>query len=52
MTGCWFCGKEDGEMLFDGEFDTFLHEECLREDFAKGDNPEIKFMAYLLEEEV
>jgi len=27
--GCWFCHKDDGEMSFDMEFDTYYHSECL-----------------------
>lgn len=29
--GCWFCYREEGEMLFDTEFDTYYHQECADE---------------------
>lgn len=27
--GCWFCHKDDGNLKFDMEYDTFYHEKCL-----------------------
>ena len=47
--GCWFCECDDGEMLFDTEFDTFVHEKCLRKELAKG-QLEAKIMSYLISE--
>ncbi|MED0758647.1 hypothetical protein P4S93_09625 [Aneurinibacillus thermoaerophilus] len=52
--GCWFCCRkgddEYGAMLFDSEFDTYLHESCLRRELK--DNPqngEAQVMKYLIE---
>lgn len=49
---CWFCSTDDGDMLFDTEFDTNVHESCLREKLkAEPDHPEAVFMTYLLEDD-
>jgi hypothetical protein len=49
--GCWFCYQKTDDMIFDIEFDTFLHEECLRKELRENpDNPEAQIMAYLLED--
>ena len=47
--GCWFCSTADGDMLFDTEFDTYVHEQCLRNTLA-GDpeHLEARLMAYLV----
>lgn len=29
--GCWYCHTDEGEMYFSGEFDTYIHLECIRE---------------------
>ena len=53
--GCWFCGRVDSSLtlLFDFEFDTYVHKECLHTELmVDPDHPEAKFMAYLLEEKV
>lgn len=48
--GCWFCFKKTEDMWFDSEFDTFLHEECLRKELNDNpENPEARIMKYLLE---
>lgn len=48
--GCWFCYTKTNNMIFDTEFDTFLHEECLRNELkADPNNPEAKIMSYLLD---
>lgn len=48
--GCWFCYRKSDGMLFDTEFDTYLHEECLRKELAENpDNPEARVMSYLLD---
>ncbi|WAB25124.1 hypothetical protein M3_0173 [Lysinibacillus phage vB_LfM_LysYB1] len=26
--GCWYCHKRDGGLVFDIEFDTFVHKSC------------------------
>lgn len=47
--GCWFCYKKTDDMLFDTEFDTFLHEDCLRKELKEcPENPEAQIMSYLL----
>ena len=51
--GCWFCytAPQDKPMLFDTEFDTFVHEDCLRKTLEEEpDHPEASIMAYLLED--
>lgn len=50
--GCWFCSMKTEETLFfDSEFDTFVHESCLRKELQDHpDNPEAQIMSYLLEE--
>lgn len=43
--GCWFCHKDFGVMEFSTEFDTNLHEDCLRYALkAEPNNPEAKLM--------
>lgn len=27
--GCWFCHKDDGELVFEDQFDTFVHVSCI-----------------------
>lgn len=51
--GCWFCYTEDeGEWLFDREFDTYVHKACLVQALKEEpDNPEANFMRYLLDTE-
>ena len=55
--GCWFCHKKDNNMLFDSEFDTFVHADCIRtclkSHAEKKEYPEgceCAVMSYLLEE--
>lgn len=26
--GCWYCHRKDGSLVFDCEFDTFVHKSC------------------------
>lgn len=53
--GCWFCytdtNTEQLPLLFDVEFDTYVHQECIRV-ALQGDpeHPEARCMCYLLEE--
>ncbi len=47
---CWFCGGLDGELLFEIEFDTFVHKKCLEEALEKEDE-EAEIMSYLLDKE-
>lgn len=50
--GCWFCYTQSDDMLFDGEFDTNVHKECLEAELkANPDHPEAQLMAYLLKGE-
>lgn len=50
--GCWFCFKVDNNMVFDTEFDTWLHLDCLKQALKDNPNdPEAQFMLYLLEKD-
>lgn len=51
--GCWFCYTDDeGPWFFDVEWDTYVHERCLRAVLKEDpENPEANFMRYLLEDE-
>ena len=51
--GCWFCRRDDGELGYDEEFDTFVHIHCIRnalKDAQQLREPiqEAELMAYLL----
>jgi hypothetical protein len=49
---CWFCRQDDRfeALLFDWEFDTFVHASCIRDALATFPNhPEARLMKYLLE---
>jgi hypothetical protein len=47
--GCWFCQTKSDDMVFDTEFDTFLHLDCLKTELqAHPGNPEAQLMKYLL----
>ncbi len=54
--GCWFC-HEDGEdiyLVFDTEFDTYVHKSCILAELSKDPasasyNPEAEIMKYLLD---
>jgi hypothetical protein len=50
---CWFCGKSDKFLIYEEEFDTFVHVACIRktlEDEAKvGETAAAaQIMSYLL----
>lgn len=48
---CWFCKGEDGDLLFDGEFDTFVHVKCIEQALEDDPHhPEARHMMYLLED--
>ncbi len=50
--GCWFCYKEDQTLVFDTEFDTFVHTDCIKKVLKKDpENIEAGFMKYLLNTE-
>jgi len=47
--GCWFCHTKDDDMVFDTEFDTHVHIECIKKALKKNSNdPEAKLMKYLI----
>ena len=51
--GCWFYHKGDGDLVFDDEFDTYVHLQCIRDTLEEAKrtgklNPEAELMAYLL----
>jgi hypothetical protein len=46
---CWFCKKTTGTLVFDSEFDTEVHIECIKKALKKDPkHPEAKHMQYLL----
>ncbi len=47
--GCWFCQTKTNDMIFDTEFDTFLHKSCLVEAIKEPKDYEAQIMKYLLE---
>jgi hypothetical protein len=47
---CWFC-DHGGDLVFDCEFDTAVHVECIRKALEEDpENPEAQIMSYLLTE--
>ncbi|WP_172455358.1 hypothetical protein [Paenibacillus sp. BIHB 4019] len=49
--GCWFCSTKTDDMVFDTEFDTYLHENCRRKELENDpDNIEAQIMSYLLKD--
>lgn len=51
MGGCWFCYTQTDDMLFDVEWDTYVHAQCIRDALAREpDHPEADLMRYLIEE--
>ena len=52
-NGCWFCGLVDEELVFDYEFDTYVHIACIQQVLKEGDEDdertmEAQLMSYLL----
>ena len=50
--GCWFCYSDEGDLLFDGELDTYVHVDCLEEvlsDEGHKKYQEAEIMRYLVE---
>lgn len=48
--GCWFCGKKGKNMQFSCEFDTMVHEDCIKKTLIMDEkHPEAKIMARELE---
>ncbi len=49
--GCWICHRNTGQMVFDTEWDTLVHLDCIREWLKLyPEDPEVSLMKYLLEE--
>lgn len=49
--GCWFCNTKDQRpMVFDEEFDTLVHIECIKKSLTAG-SPEAEIMSYLLKDD-
>ena len=48
--GCWFCNQDDEQipLVFDSEWDTFVHLPCLVEALKDPDDGEAACMTYLL----
>ena len=51
--GCLFCGKDDGDLVYEKQFDTYVHLHCIRfaikESHRTGEpNLEAWLMEYLL----
>lgn len=49
--GCWFCWNETEGMVFDTEFDTLVHPQCILSALADDpEHPEARLMFYLVED--
>ena len=49
--GCWFCYTKDDKLVYDTEFDTYVHIECIKKVLKENPRqPEAQFMKYLLHE--
>ena len=47
--GCWFCYRKDEALVFDIEWDTFVHKKCIRIALELDPvHPEAELMRYLL----
>jgi hypothetical protein len=49
--GCWFCFRDTPDMVFDTEFDTNVHLDCIRQHLTNPkshNHTEAQMMAYLL----
>ena len=49
--GCWFCHIKDDNLVFDTEFDTYVHINCIKKELESGHESEAIFMTYLLIDE-
>lgn len=50
--GCWFCFRQNDDLAFDTEFDTYVHLKCIRialDRPSKMGRREAEIMSYLLE---
>lgn len=51
--GCWFCYRKTDGLVFDREFDTFVHSDCIVSVLAEEpDHPEAYLMRYLIEDKI
>jgi len=47
--GCWFCFVRNADLTFDGEFDTYVHAQCIKRELVfNPSNEEAHIMSYLL----
>jgi hypothetical protein len=47
---CWFCRRNDDDLVLDTEFDTYVHRKCIKQALKDDPNhPEATLMKYLLE---
>ena len=47
--GCWFCWHKDNDLIYDGEFDTFVHVDCIKSVLKTDpDHSEASIMRYLI----
>ena len=51
--GCWFCGKVDQFLIYEEEFDYYVHVDCIRKALKDGEKTgetsmEARQMSYLL----
>jgi hypothetical protein len=55
-NGCWFCGLTDEKLVFDYEFDTYVHTACIQQVLKEGSEDDVKhmeakLMSYLLSDD-
>jgi hypothetical protein len=51
--GCWFCGKVDKFLIYEEEFDCYIHADCIRKTLEDSEKScktpmEAKRVSYLL----
>lgn len=47
--GCWYCHTKDDTLVYDDEFDTMVHVECIKQALeADPNDQEAKFLSYLI----
>jgi hypothetical protein len=44
--GCWYCHRKDDRLVFCSEFDTYIHEDCIKARIAQQRNydPELEII--------
>lgn len=48
--GCWYCERVDEDLVYDDEFDTMIHLDCVRQVLKYNPNDlEVQFLSYLIE---